>query len=76
VKKKGYQQDPYRQRWDTVKIEHFKNSYLFDNTYLPGFEVQRWYAKKQYNIWLRFVRRHAGWGSFHRYKPPKEEDEK
>lgn len=59
--------DPYRIDWNNVKISHFKDARIYDfQIKEPGWQVQRWYAKKKYLEWLRSVRKTPGWEDFRR----------
>ncbi|ANB50778.1 putative HTH-type transcriptional regulator [Powai lake megavirus] len=61
--------NPYKMKPQDVKLYHFKDARLFDNSIKSNdanWEVQRWYAKRKYNQWLKNVRRQEGWEGFRR----------
>lgn len=59
--------DPYRMNARDVTRRHFRDARLYDQDINEiGWEVQRWFARKKYNEWLRSVRRRDGWRDFRR----------
>ncbi|AGC02124.1 Helix-turn-helix XRE-family like protein [Acanthamoeba polyphaga moumouvirus] len=70
-KKSGVYLNPYKMNPHDVRIYHFKDARLYDNSIRntdASWEVQDWYARRKYNKWLRAVRRQEGWEGFRR--PP------
>lgn len=70
--------NPYKMPRNAVRIRHFRNARVYDGDAEKGFEVQRWFARKMYNAWLREVRKNPDWKNFRRNRRPvyvEEEDE-
>lgn len=58
--------DPYQMNRNDVHIRHFRDACLYDHETIPGFIVQYWKAKREYQKWLRQVRKIPGWERFRR----------
>ena len=58
--------DPYKMPRNAVRIRHFRDAKVYDPGAEKGFEVQRWYARRMYNAWLREVRKNSEWKYFRR----------
>lgn len=65
--------DPYKMDPNNVQMKYFREARLYDEINEPGWRIQSYMVKRNYQNWLRKIRSQPGMRRFRRYIDPNDE---